>query len=165
MRRALDLLGMPVICLETGEQIGTVQDILCDSHLHMLGVVLQLQSLFQPGTYIPANHIYAVGDDYLTVLDSGAITPLEQLVRQDTVLFFTGKQKLKGKTVLTSQGDSLGTIEDVYFSHDLARLVGCELSEGWITDLTEGRKRLPVTPSLMVGKESLILDHPTDILS
>jgi len=62
---------MPVICLETGEQIGTVQDILCDSHLHMLGVVLQLQSLFQPGTYIPANHIYAVGDDYLTVLDSG----------------------------------------------------------------------------------------------
>ncbi len=157
MHRAMDVLGLPVITLSTGEEIGTVNDILCDMEWRRLGVVVRDGSWFHSGAYIPSGKIFAVGGDFLTVEGKDAITSMQKLNKQDTIGFVTGKQKLKGKPVLTRDGDFLGSVEDVYFSLDWEKLVACELSQGWIVDLTEGRKRLPITPALVLGKKSLIV--------
>ncbi|UFJ38983.1 PRC-barrel domain-containing protein [Brevibacillus humidisoli] len=157
MQRGLDVLGLPVVCLDSGEQIGIVRDILCDKTWRTLGIVLEEKSWFQPGTFIPFELIHAVGDDCLTVSSRGAATSMESLADVDVLGVFTGKGCLRGKTVLTERGESLGNVEDVYFSSNWEKLVGYELSDGWIADLTEGRKRLPLAYSPVVGKEALII--------
>ncbi len=157
MRRAWDVLGLPVVCLDTGEEIGVVRDILCDLTWRMLGVVLTETSLFQPGTFIPSEEIRAVGEDFLIVTGKDAVTSLQVLADTETVTLTTGKRKLKGKPVMSADGEFLGVVEDVYFSPGWEKLVGCELSDGWIADVTEGRKRLPVSPAIVWGKEILIV--------
>lgn len=159
MRKALDAVGLPVICLQTGEEIGSVQDILCDPEWRVLGVVLHQGNWFQSGTYIPFEHIHAVGDDCLIVTGKEAITSLQNLAENDTVGLSTGKMKLKGKTVITEDGELLGKVEDVYFSSNWEKLVGYELSNGWIADVTVGRKRLSAPPHVLIGEGNLIVSN------
>jgi uncharacterized protein YrrD len=157
MRKALDVVGLPIMCLETGEEIGTVRDILCDSTWRVLGVLLDEQGWFHPGTYIPSGQIHGIGDSFLTVTGKDAITPLHHLANLHPFGVVTGKTKLKGKAVITASGEHLGRLEDVYFSADWEKLVGYELSNGWLADVTEGRKHLSVPPSVIVGEENLIV--------
>ncbi|MDR7315098.1 PRC-barrel domain-containing protein [Brevibacillus nitrificans] len=157
MRKALDVVGLPVVCLQTGEAIGTVRDILCDSSWYVRGVLLSEQGWFHPGTYIPTERIHAVGESCLTVSGKDAITPLLHLAGLEPVGFVTGKTKLKGKAVITASGELLGRLEDVYFSANWEKLVGYELSNGWFADITEGRKRLFAPPTVIVGEENLIV--------
>jgi len=157
MPKALDVVGLPIICLRTGEEIGSVRDILCDSEWRVLGVLLTEQGWFHPGTYIPSENIHAVGDCCLTVTGKDAITALHHLASLHPVGILTGKTKLKGKTVMTASGELLGRLEDVYFSADWEKLVGYELSNGWLADVTEGRKRLSAPLAVTIGEENLIV--------
>lgn len=157
MHRAMDVLGLPIFALGSGEEIGVVNDILCDSNWRKLGVIVREGSWLQAGAYIPSDKIQAVGEDFLTVESKDAITSMQEVAKQDTIGFLTGKNKLKGKLVLKRNGDFLGSVEDVYFSLNWEKLVACELSQGWIVDIAEGRKRLPVTPTLILGKKGLIV--------
>ena len=157
MHKAMDVLGLPIISLGTGEEIGVINDILCDMEWRKLGVVVRDGSWFQPGAYIPSDQICSVGEDFLTVENKDAITPMQANFTHDTIGFLTGRRKLKGKPVLTRNGDHLGSVEDVYFSLNWEKLVACELSQGWFVDMTEGRKRLPVTSTLILGKKGLII--------
>lgn len=157
MHRAMDVIGLPIISLASGEEVGAVNDILCDMEWHKLGVVVQNGGWLQAGAYIPSDKIHAVGEDYLTIEGKEAVTSMQEIAKQMTIGFLTGKQRLKGKPVLTRYGEFLGSVEDVYFSLNWEKIVACELSQGWIADLTEGRKRLPITPTLVLGKKSLIV--------
>ncbi|QQE73236.1 PRC-barrel domain-containing protein [Brevibacillus composti] len=158
MRKAMDVVGLPVFSLETGEEIGVIRDILVDSETWLvLGVLLSEQGWFQSGTYIPYDRIHAVGESCLTVSGEDAITSLEQLAAPEPAGIVTGKGKLKGKSVISVSGDLLGRLEDVYFSADWEKIVGYELSNGWLADVTEGRKRLSVPPSVIIGEENLIV--------
>ncbi|USG64068.1 PRC-barrel domain-containing protein [Brevibacillus ruminantium] len=158
MRKALDVIGMPVVSLETGEEIGIIRDILVDSgKWQVLGVLLSEQGWFQSGTYIPFDRIHAVGESCLTVSGIDAVTSLNHLAASDPAGILTGKLKLKGKAVISASGDQLGRLEDVYFSADWEKIVGYELSNGWLADVTEGRKRLSVPPSVIIGEENLIV--------
>lgn len=158
MRKAMDVVGLPVVSLETGEEIGVIRDILVDSEKWIvLGVLLSEQGWFQSGTYIPYDRIHAVGESCLTVSGEDAITSLEQLAAPEPAGIVTGKGKLKGKSVISVSGDLLGRLEDVYFSADWEKIVGYELSNGWLADVTEGRKRLSVPPSVIIGEENLIV--------
>jgi uncharacterized protein YrrD len=157
MRKALDVIGLPIVCLETGEELGTVRDILCDSAWRVRGVLLSEQGWFHPGTCIPSERIHAVGESCLTVTGKDAITSLDRLADLPLTGILTGRTKLKGKTVITASGELLGRLEDVYFSADWEKLVGYELSNGWLADITEGRKRLSAPPSVIVGEENLIV--------
>ncbi len=163
MRKALDVVGLPILCLTTGREIGVVRDILCDVQWSLLGFVTKEASWFQKGMYIPLQKVCAVGDDYLTVLGADTEVPLHTLTDQDTIGLATGQGKLKGKPVVTRAGKLLGTIEDVYFSSDWEKLVGYELSNGWIADLTEGRKRLPAPSYFMIGEEAMVVSNSVRI--
>lgn len=158
MRKALDAIGLPILSVASGRVAGMVRDILCDACGRTLGVVMKEASWMQDGMYIPVQAIHSVGEDYLTVHDD-APTPLYTLRNLETISLVTGKNRLKGKIVVTKNGERLGTIEDVYFSMNWEKLVGYEISNGWITDVTEGRKRLAAMDGCMIGVETLIVPN------
>jgi uncharacterized protein YrrD len=164
MHKALDVLGLPVVCTSTGDEIGAVRDILCDTKWRVQGVVLQYCDWFHEGKFIPLEKIRNVGSDSVTVTGEEAIQSMRMLAETDMVGVFSGKTKLKGKNVVTTQGNILGKIEDVYFSLNWDKLVGYELSEGWLTDVTEGRKRVMVSPSIQLGKDALVIPDSNHIL-
>lgn len=164
MHKATDVLGLPVLTVNDGEEIGTIRDILCDKQMCVVGFLLQEHTWMQPGLYVPLDQIRAVGDDYVTIDAQDAISSLCEIAKNDAVGLVTGESKLKGKTVITEDGRYLGRVEDVYFTQKWDKLVAYELSDGWITDVTEGRKRLPAEPSFFISKGNIIVPETTRIM-
>lgn len=75
----------------------------------------------------------------------------------------SGDGKIIGRPVLTFNGRRLGVIEDVYFGENMDKpLLGYELSDGFMTDLTEGRKWLPVNDSFTFGEEAVLVPAETE---
>ena len=58
---------------------------------------------------------------------------------------------------MTRDGDGLGQIHDVYFLEEVGNLIGCELSDGLLSDLRNGRKFIPWRQDVTVGEDVVFL--------
>lgn len=157
MRKAMDVIGLPILSLSSGKQLGQIRDILCDEEWRVLGFLVKEENWFQEGSFVPWDKLHAVGEDCLTITDDHAISSLHTLPQDSTICFLSGPHKIKGKTVFTVSGEQMGKVEDVYFSANWEKLMGYELSNGWIADVLEGRRRLPAAPTVVIGKEHVIV--------
>ncbi|MNN92033.1 hypothetical protein D3C81_2102430 [compost metagenome] len=58
--------------------------------------------------------------------------------------------------MVSVEGIQMGRLEDVYFSEKMEdSIVGLELSDGILTDLQEGRRRIPVPPGAVRGEDAI----------
>ncbi|MEW9700075.1 PRC-barrel domain-containing protein [Paenibacillus sp. SI8] len=156
MRKAHDLIGLPVLTVETGKQIGQVKDLLLDPTWNIKGIVLESKNWFSSLRYIPWEELVAAGEDAVTILNDNVIQELEQAEGLHALL--EGSRKIKGLPVITVGGQQLGVVEDVYLNKDWGKqIVGYELSEGFISDLKEGRRWLPMPESATKGEDAIIV--------
>jgi hypothetical protein len=63
---------------------------------------------------------------------------------------------LSGTTVLSSDGENLGTLADMFIDEDSGRVVGYIISGGFLADTLHGKKFLPAPPGLSVGPHAAI---------
>jgi len=148
MRRTRDIVGLPVLDLRTGNQIGWVQDVVFDSRgEEVRGILLESTHLFQQARGIPREAITAFGKDALTVSDG----TVQEIVGT------TWSQKV-GNHVYTQSGDGQGTIQDVFLDDRGQRVVGFEISDGLWTDLVRGRGAVWQQHVMVDGENVLIVD-------
>ncbi|WP_019533541.1 PRC-barrel domain-containing protein [Paenibacillus ginsengihumi] len=156
MKRARDIIGLPVVCSATGKQVGTAKDLLLSEEWQAVAIVLEPKQWFSGPACICWEHIRAIGDDAVMIGKEEAIQPLESVAEGATLL--DGPRKLRGLPVLTANGMQLGLIEDVYLEPGEGKqVIGFELTEGFISDLREGRKRLPLPDSVTIGEDAVIV--------
>ncbi|MDA8353428.1 MAG: PRC-barrel domain-containing protein [Firmicutes bacterium] len=155
MRRSQDVIGLPVIHVRTGKRLGAVRDILFNGQQQMVGLLLENGGWVRRGRFLPFERIGSLGTDAVIVDSESDIHPLNQL-EEDWHGLLTGQRKLKGRPVVMSNGQELGMVEDVYFREELGTLMGYELSGGFISDLTEGRKMFRPDAPLTWGEDVLI---------
>lgn len=155
MRKSQEVIGLSVIHLKTGKKLGEVKDILFDAHQRFCGLLLEDGGWIQRRRYIPKSNIQSIGRDAVVIRDQKQILPFQEFTKEWTGIC-SGRKRLKGQPVLLASGNELGVIENVYFMEEVGTLIGYELSDGWISDLTEGRKILKTTEPLIWGKDVLI---------
>ncbi|QKG85072.1 photosystem reaction center subunit H [Kroppenstedtia pulmonis] len=155
MRKSQDIIGLPVIHVNTGKQLGRVKDLLFDRQQYLRGVLLESGGWVRRGRYIPTERIGSLGEDAVMVNSEADILPLNEAQNQ-WVGLLTGQRKLKGLPVMQSDGRELGMVEDVYFMEEMGTLMGYELSDGFINDLRLGRKIYQPDSPLTWGKDALI---------
>ncbi|TMV52764.1 photosystem reaction center subunit H [Paenibacillus mesophilus] len=156
MRRAQDIMGLPVIEIEAGKQVGTAKDFVIDRDWNIQGVLLDSKHWFASPRYIAWDDIVSIGTDAVTVKDEQVVRDYDD--KADTVCLLDGSFKLKGLPVITVNGDHLGMVEDVYFGEQMdKKIVGYELSGGLISDLKEGRKWLPSSEAAKIGEDAVIV--------
>ncbi|WP_169729975.1 PRC-barrel domain-containing protein [Thermicanus aegyptius] len=146
---------MPVIATKSGKRMGTVKDLLFDEKKRLMGALLTPKGLIRKAHYIPMEKILSVGEDALTVEDEEAISELDSTSHLFSV--FNGEKHLKGKPVLTLNGHELGQVEDVYFLEEEGTLIGMELSDGFLSDVTDGRKFLPLSEKTKMGADAILV--------
>ncbi len=156
MRKSRDVIGLPVIVSETGEQIGTVRDLLFDGRQNLRGVLLERDGWLRRGRFVAVENIAAFGADAVMIDSEDAVSPLGNEQRE-WVGLLSGDRKLKGRPVIKASGRELGWVEDVYFREELGTLIGYELSDGFLSDVLSGRKVLkPGALHLTWGKDVII---------
>lgn len=156
MRKAHDLIGLPVLTVDSGKQIGQVKDLLVGPDWNIRGIMLEVKNWFSSLRYIPWEGIVAAGEDAITIPNETVIREFEHV--EECHAFLEGSRKIKGLPVITVGGHKLGVVEDVYLNQNWGKqIVGYELSEGFISDLKEGRRWLPMPASATKGEDAIIV--------
>lgn len=146
------MIGLPVIDAVTGKRMGTVKDFLVSGTWRIRGIVLDYQSWFNSARYVEWDCLISAGDDALVINSRKSVKKLGAL--PDAAFLCNGKSKLKGLPLISVEGIQMGRLEDVYFSEKMEdSIVGLELSDGLLTDLQEGRRRIPVPPGAKRGED------------
>lgn len=160
MRKARDLVGLPVVELENGEHAGEVRDVLFDTDATFHSLLLEKSGLLTNSQVLMKDRIHSIGQDAITIQSRGDIEEF----RDETGIIrslISGDVHFVGKDVFTQNGSLLGTVEDVYLDSNLNTIVGYEISEGFLVDLREGRKVMHAHPEMMVGADMLLV--PDDV--
>ncbi|WP_139990935.1 PRC-barrel domain-containing protein [Paenibacillus paridis] len=154
------LIGLPVIVIHSGKLVGTVKDAWFDEHWQLKGLILDCPRWFVSSVKIVEwTHVLSCGEDAVIIASEAEIVRMKskQMLRS----FYTGIVKLKDLPVITVQGEQLGRVSDVYFyPKQGTQIVGYELTDGFVSDLMEGRRwlRAPSDPeNVLLGEDAIIV--------
>lgn len=160
MIKLQQLIGLPVIVIHSGKRVGTVKDCWFDENWKLNGVVLEYGKWFAAKVRIVAwSDVLTCGEDVVIIASEDAVVSMKP--KKVSRAFYTGVVKLKNMPVVTVHGDQLGLLSDVYF-YPLqgTQIVGYELTDGFVSDLMEGRKWLkaPSDPDMvLLGEDAIIV--------
>lgn len=143
-----------MIHVQTGNKLGTVYDLLFDEQGVLSAVQLDAKGIWRKGRIIPKENILSIGEDAITVETEDVDTPIDPTPFHSVI---DGNDKLKGKPVITTNGIELGMVEDVYFQEEVGTIIGYELTDGFLSDVTQGRKLLPKVDPMTVGADAIVV--------
>ena len=155
MRRAKELLGMPIISRTKGEIIGEVDDILFDSLSGELKILI-IKNVEK--SYTKIDNIYKIGEDLIVIEDrnllySESLDEVEKLASLNS-----GQNTILGEEVITSDGKEIGAVKDIVIDEKNYKMAGYEISGGIFNDLLKGRNILPMDNNYVQGEDAVILE-------
>lgn len=152
-----EMVGLAVFDVEDGKQIGKVLDFLLDDDWRITGIQLEGKAMFTSTVKVVLwEDIVAYGEDAVMIRNQQAIRKWDAENIQLT--FSTGNGKLKELPLLTEDGILIGHVTDVYFDQEMGNTItGIEVSDGFISDLMEGRKVLPFIPGMTKGENAIMV--------
>ncbi|GGI73007.1 PRC-barrel domain-containing protein [Deinococcus wulumuqiensis] len=160
MIKGKELLGRPVVAVSNGAQVDNVHDVVFDHQGNrVLALLVEEGGWFSAGKAVPFERVQSIGEKAVMIA-----TPEDVVnTRRDPVLkeALAGKTNLIGMTLLTTDGQTLGKITDVYFDERSGQVEGYEASGGLFADMTNGRTFIPAPQTIQIGKDSAIV--PADV--
>jgi uncharacterized protein YrrD len=152
-----EMIGLAVFDVEDGKQVGKIQDFIVNDDWKIEGIELENKGLFTSHVKIVQwQDIVAYGEDAVMIRNQQAVRKTGADDIKHTYLL--GQSKLKEMSVLTEEGLLLGRVSDVYFDQELGNtIVGIEITDGFVSDLIEGRKWLPCTSDMSIGESAIMV--------
>ncbi|MCM3170621.1 MULTISPECIES: PRC-barrel domain-containing protein [Paenibacillus] len=152
-----EMIGLAVFDVEDGKQVGKIQDFIVSDDWKIEGIELENKGLFTSHVKIVQwQDIVAYGEDAVMIRNQQAVRKTGADDIKHTYLL--GQSKLKERSVLTEEGLLLGRISDVYFDQELGNtIIGIEITDGFVSDLIEGRKWLPCTSDMSIGENAVMV--------
>jgi len=150
--RASQLIGMPLITLDTAEVVGEVRDVLTDPQAGTVAAfTVRGRGLLSPSLIglLAMERVHAIGRDTLIIASADAIHDVDARDLQPT-----DQPEIIGRHVVTSAGDEVGTITDLVLETEAptASIVGCEIER------TDGQRLLtPVVSPAVLVEDPLVI--------
>jgi len=159
IRQAQHIIGLPVLHAGGGK-VGRVQDVWFDDSWRFCGVVLREPFPWprRPARVVRKERIVSWGEDALMIDGTDAVETVDG--RRPLRTFDTGPVRLKDRPVYTVDGRELGRVSDVYFRPEEDKpWIGYELSDGFLADVTDGRRRLflPGDAEAVIGEDAILV--------
>jgi uncharacterized protein YrrD len=147
------LKGLPVYEKTKGKKIGEVCDLNISGSGLVKGIIIKKGGLFKKSHTIDIQDVSSFGYDGVMIDNDDKITAL-QTIPEYTLHH---QHRLQGKVVMTSEGEKLGILEDVYFMEEMGTIVGYEISDGFFSDITEGKQVVKTSDSPAIGEDAIIV--------
>lgn len=135
MLRSFSSLNEVSVYDNRNQAIGVLEDILINKQGKTIGFRIDQKGLLLHDHLLPYPHLLQVKENELTVTNNKNVSS-PNWDHYDYV------KELMDKPFLSKDEQLLGIVKDVYFSSDLGNIELIEITEGWFTDLQEGRKYL-----------------------
>lgn len=152
MQKLRDLLGLQILEIETGIQIGEVREVVLDIEMaSVIGIMIAGESWFTESQGIFFHDLFSLGRDAVTVRSRKAVSGI---ISSEGTCYL---HDLLSKQIFTETGLNLGVLVDVFFEATTGEIKAYQVSDGIITDLIYGRMLMPLPQVQVVGGDKLIV--------
>jgi uncharacterized protein YrrD len=148
------LKGQPVFESKTGARIGEVTDLWITNEGAVKGLIVKKGVFFKQSFFLNIQDVSSFGWDGVMIDDQGYLEKL----KTSPEYTLTHQHSLSGKMLITKSGESLGLLEDVYFHEELGTIVGYEITDGFFSDISEGKQVIHSGEPPAIGKDAIIVD-------
>ncbi|WP_102345461.1 PRC-barrel domain-containing protein [Bacillus sp. Marseille-P3661] len=157
MRTFSSIKDLPIYETKSGKELGKVLDLYFDEQGTVNGLMMNTKGLFKKNQLIPLSDIASFGIDGV-MLSNEQKNKAIQVKKKPSHFLENGHERILGKPLVTTEGEKLGLVEDVYFREELGTIVGYEVTDGFFADMTEGRKVFKTDKPLTIGDDVLIVE-------
>lgn len=148
------LKGQPVFESKTGAKIGEITDLYITSEGVVTGLLVKKGVFFKHTYFLDIQDVASFGWDGVMIEDDDS---LERL-KTNPEYTLNHQHSLNGKMLISKSGESLGLLQDVYFHEELGTIVGYEITDGFFSDITEGKQIIQSEKPPAIGKDAIIVD-------
>ena len=166
MKKSVDILGLPVISITEGRELGMSKTLLIDAPNRVVAAItIEDEDWYRGVKLIPYDNVIAVGDDAVTVNHSENILTLDAAGDFETLL--DDNIRVIGTKAITRTGVIQGTITEIFIGKD-GSIEKCEITapEGSTFEVTAdqvsifGKEVTVISPEGDAGKKSDAADAP-----
>lgn len=154
MRKAQTLIGLNIVSQSDGVALGKARDLIFDHDANeLIAIVLSEKELFgfiQPQV-VPWREVVSVGPHAIIVQSAASKIKAGDDERISAVA--QRQTSLTGTRILTTDGEALGTMADVFIDETSGHVVGYEVSGGFMSDTLRGKRFMPAADSVQIGKD------------
>lgn len=156
MKRSEELLGLSVISIEDGKELGRVSDFIINPAEGSLEFLVVDNGLRYLGVKIlPFNRVEGVGEDAVTVQNRSSIS--WRTSRKFINFLKKSDIRVKGTKILTTKGNLIGTVSEFLIDEESGgEIAGCILAP------VEGKGKPGIIPSediITFGKDILVVNE------
>lgn len=151
--RTLDLLkGLPVFN-EKGKKQGLVCDLIISESGSVTGLLISGHSFLKKSCILSLQDVTSFGPDRISIK---SITNALSL-NHDKVYTLQHQRAIANQKMITNQGEELGILEDVYFNEQLGTIVAYEISNGFFSDITDGKLTVHTHEPPSLGQDAIVI--------
>ncbi|RJF71387.1 photosystem reaction center subunit H [Deinococcus cavernae] len=156
MIKGKEILGRNIVAISTGEKVDSVRDVVFDHQGNqVLAFLVDEGGWFRAAKAVPFERVRSIGEHAIMIASADDVTSSRDDGRLADAL--ESKTSLLGMTLLTTDGQNLGKIADVYFDENTGRVVGYEATGGLFADLSSGRAFIPAPSDVQIGADAAIV--------
>ena len=127
MKKSVDILGLPVISITEGRELGMSKTLLIDAkNGAVAAITIEDDDWYRGVKLIPFESVIAVGADAITITNSENILTLEDAVDFENLL--DENVRIIGTKAITKAGTIQGSVSEIYVGDD-GKVVQCEISD------------------------------------
>lgn len=169
MKKTQKILGLPIISISDGLEVGKVKSIIINADRGAIDyIVVDSGIQIFSARVIPTEDVLGIGEYALTIENESVITDISRIPA--AIQLLQNDIRVKGTKVLTKKGSLIGEIGDIYIDeNNSCKITGLE----FIADITQKRIRLiPRDTVITFGKnltvvkedfENSFLDSPSQL--
>lgn len=160
MKKSVDILGLPVISITEGRELGMSKTLLIDAPNRVVAAItIEDEDWYRGVKLIPYDNVIAVGEDAVTINNSENILTLDAAGDFETLL--DDNIRVIGTKAITRSGVIQGTISEIFIGED-GSIEKCEITtpEGMASEVTAdqvsifGKEVTVISPEGDAGKKS-----------
>jgi uncharacterized protein YrrD len=148
------LKGQPVFETKSGTKIGVISDLCITSNGIVTGLLVKKGVFFKQSAFLDIKKVASFGWDGVMIEDSNHLEKL----KNNPEYTFAHQHSLDGAMMLSKSGETLGLLKDVYFQEEVGTIVGYEITDGFFSDITEGKQVIQSDMPPAIGKDAIIVD-------
>ena len=159
MKKSVDILGLPVISITEGRELGMSKTLLIDAPNRVVAAItIEDEDWYRGVKLIPYDNVIAVGEDAVTINNSENILTLDAAGDFETLL--DDNIRVIGTKAITRTGVIQGNITEIFIGED-GSIEKCEITtpEGSTSEVTAdqvsifGKEVTVISPEGDVGKK------------
>lgn len=152
MHRGKEVLNKRIVSMDGDVHADHVRDLIFDPHgQRLLALLVDEGGWFHAAKVVPFDRIRSIGEDAVMVDSLNAIVSAQDVPGMSDIL--SGNHKLIGTPLMTTDGEDLGQLADLYFDESTGHVTGYDMSGGIFADMGSGRSFVPAAAELLLGKD------------